>query len=211
MIFSKRMVTIICLIFLGAGPGLAQQDNAQQNHQQKMESSSQKTTELAQVVVSAKKPMNAGADFIDQEKIQLPLVSCNLIDALGSQAGIQLKRSTRSGSDRNQLRMRGFDETRLLIMKDNVSLKRDGSYGNGPVDWGSLSPGSIREIEIYRGACPAKYGNTLGGVINLITNHPSQDPSTQLSLSYGSLDTLSANISHNWQKKYWDGPFLPAI
>jgi outer membrane cobalamin receptor len=84
-------------------------------------------------------------------------------------------------------------------MKDGVTLNRDGSYGNGAVDWSSISPESIEEIEIYRGACPAKYGNTLGGVVNIIGKKPTSDPETTVDASLGNLDTWNTTLSHTWK------------
>jgi outer membrane receptor protein involved in Fe transport len=80
-----------------------------------------------------------------------------------------------------------------------VPLNRDGSYGNGPVDWSVLSSENVERIEIYRGAGPAKFGNTMGGVVNIITRKPSQTPDTVVNTSYGSMDTWDSSIVHSWK------------
>jgi outer membrane receptor protein involved in Fe transport len=36
----------------------------------------------------------------------------------------------------------------------------------------------VKEIEIYRGAGPAKFGNTLGGVVNIVTKEPTETAKT---------------------------------
>ncbi len=158
------------------------------------------TKVLEEIVVTADQENAAARDVIPLEEIQAPQISGSILDAMESQAGVQLIRRSQSGADGGDLRIRGFDETRLIIMKDGVTLNRDGSYGNGPVDWSSISPESIAGIEIYRGACPAKYGNTLGGIVNIIGKEPTLKPETSLSVSYGSLDTLNTTISHSWRK-----------
>lgn len=157
------------------------------------------TEKLEEIVVIGKQNNSAAQDIIPLEDIQVPQISGTLLDTMESQAGVQLIRQSQSGADGGELRIRGFDETRLLIMKDGVTLNRDGSYGNGPVDWSSISPESIEQIEIYRGSCPAKYGNTLGGVVNITGRKPTSDPATTVDISYGSLDTLNTTIAHTWK------------
>ena len=149
----------------------------------------QPVTELEEMTVSAQREDQAIKDVVEKEEIQIPTVSGSVLDALENEAGIQLRRSSASGTEGSKLRLRGFDETRLRITKDGVPLNRDGSYGNGPVDWSILSGENVERIEIYRGAGPAKYGNTLGGVVNIVTKQPTADPETTVSTSYGTLDT----------------------
>ena len=158
------------------------------------------TKDLGEIIVTADQENAAARNVIPLEEIQAPQISGSILDTMESQAGVQLIRRSQTGADGGDLRIRGFDETRLIIMKDGVTLNRDGSYGNGPVDWSSISPESIEGIEIYRGACPAKYGNTLGGVVNIMGKRPTSDPETTLGVSYGSLDTLNTSISHSWKK-----------
>jgi outer membrane receptor protein involved in Fe transport len=156
-------------------------------------------TELEQITVSAGREDRLNKDVVTAEAIQTPRASGSVLDVLGNEAGIQMRRNSLAGSEGSKLRLRGFDETRLRITKDGVPLNRDGSYGNGPVDWSILSTENVERIEIYRGAGPAKFGNTLGGVINIVTQKPTDDPVTVARTSYGSLDTWDSGISHTWK------------
>ncbi|BBO85602.1 hypothetical protein DSCO28_61680 [Desulfosarcina ovata subsp. sediminis] len=157
------------------------------------------TTELEQITVSAERTETLSKDVVTAETIQAPGVSGSVLDALGNEAGIQMRRSSLSGGDGSKLRLRGFDETRLRITKDGVPLNRDGSYGNGPIDWSILSPENVEQIEIYRGAGPAKFGNTLGGVVNIVTRKPTEDPETVARTAYGSHDTWDSSVAHSWK------------
>ena len=162
--------------------------------------SDEPATALEQITVSAEREDSLKKDVVPAKTIQAPGVSGSVLDALGNEAGVQLKRNSLSGSDGSKLRLRGFDETRLIISKDGVPLNRDGSYGNGPVDWSILSGENVERIEIYRGAGPAKFGNTLGGVVNIVTQTPSEKPETVVRTSYGSLNTWDSSVAHSWKK-----------
>lgn len=155
-------------------------------------------TELEQITVSAHRGPVA-KDVIPREEVQAPRVSGSVLDVLGNEAGVQLTRSSLSGSGSGKMRLRGFDETRLRITKDGVPLNRDGSYGNGPVDWSILSGENVEQVEIYRGAGPAKFGNTLGGVVNIVTAKPTEEPETVVRTAYGSMDTWDSSIAHTWK------------
>ena len=162
--------------------------------------SDETATQLEKITVSADRESTLNMDVVPAETIQAPGMSGSVLDVLGNEAGVQLIRSSLSGSDSGKLRLRGFDETRLIISKDGVPLNRDGSYGNGPVDWSILSSENVESIEIYRGAGPAKFGNTLGGVVNIVTKKPTEEPETVMRTSYGSDDTWDSSIAHSWKK-----------
>ena len=136
--------------------------------------------------------------IVPQEEVARPTVGGSVLDALSNQAGVQLLRTSPTNPENGKLRLRGFDESRLRVEVDGVPIQRDGSYGGaGPVHWSTLSTEQVEKIEIYRGAVPAKYGNTLGGVIDIVTKQPSDKPNTVVSSVYGSLDTWDSKISHS--------------
>ncbi|WDP83974.1 MAG: TonB-dependent receptor plug domain-containing protein [Desulfobacter sp.] len=179
------MLSVLFLVLLGSGITLAGETPGKED-----------ITQLGPITVTAERNQAQGTEVVDTDTIQSPRVSGNLIDSLGTLPGVQLKRSGTFGTGTG-LRLRGFDETRLIILKDGVNINRDGSYGNGAVDWSSFGLESAEQIQIYRGSCPARYGNTLGGVIDIKGIAPSPSPAGKVSLSYGSLGTLSAGASHS--------------
>lgn len=143
-----------------------------------------------------KTPTQYVQDIVPQIEIKQPRISGSIIDTLMNKAGVQLRQSAFNSSESGKLRLRGFDETRLKILKDGVPINRDGSYGNGPVDWRILSGDTVERIEIHRGAGPAKFGDTLGGVINIVTRQPDKTPITTASSVFGSLGTWDSKIFH---------------
>ncbi|CAN2040872.1 iron complex outermembrane recepter protein [Candidatus Magnetomoraceae bacterium gMMP-15] len=163
----------------------------------------EKSFTMKEIVVTAPKAEDNIPEYVEdvisQDKISQPSVSDSILNSLGNQAGMQLKRSAIGGSGSSELRIRGFSETRLKILRDGTSIQRDGSYGNGPVDWSILSGEDVERIEIHRGAGSAKFGNTFGGVVNIITKKPSKKPKTKITNVYGKFDTWDSKISHRWK------------
>lgn len=145
--------------------------------------------------------------IVPEEEINIPTMGSSLLDALESKAGVQLRRASPTHSEYSKLRLRGFDETRLRIELNGVPINRDGSYGTGPVCWSILSSEDVERIEIRRGVVPAKYGNTLGGVINIVTKEPTEIPEISVSSIYGSLNTWDTKLVYN--QKY--GPLKWSI
>ena len=190
MTVFKKLAVLFCMTLFFA-PGLYAQEQSPDNKVAK------NVAELEPLVVSAEKTNEAlETETVDLQEIQTPLSSGNILDLMDNKAGIQVRRQSQSGTGSGVLRVRGFDETRLSIRQNGISLNRDGSYGKGAIDWGSFSAQALESIEIFKGACPAKYGNTLGGVVNLVTRQPDTDPFTQINFSMGSLSTLDAGVSH---------------
>ncbi len=112
-------------------------------------------------------------------------------------AGVQLSRQSSAGSDSSKVRIRGLDESRSLILLNGRSLHGAGVYGGYYVDWGSLSLEEVGRVEIIRGAGPAKYGNTLGGVINVVVHEWSDEPRTTVRAAGGNLGTWNAEVAHS--------------
>lgn len=159
----------------------------------------EKAHQLESVVVTAPRTGETPdyvQDTVTEEKIQQPAISGSVLDALSNEAGVQFQRGSLSGTESGKLRLRGFGETRLRVLKDGVAIHRDGSYGNGPVDWSTLSAEEVEKIEIHRGVGPAKFGNTLGGVVNIITRKPDKTPKAKFSSVYGSEDTWDTRLSY---------------
>jgi iron complex outermembrane receptor protein len=73
-----------------------------------------------------------------------------------------------------------------------------------------VSLADIEKVELIRGAGPAKYGNNLGGIMNIVTKKGSKEPETGLHIRGGLIDedareaAWNASISHLGSY----GPFL---
>ncbi|MCI5180064.1 MAG: TonB-dependent receptor [Candidatus Electrothrix sp. AW3_4] len=158
-----------------------------------------KTYEMDEVLVKASraKVPEYVQDVIEEQEVIRPTSGGSVLDVLNNEAGIQFRRSATGNSGGGRVRLRGFDETRLKILVDGVPVRQDGSYGGGSVPWSTLSTENIERIEIHRGAGPAKFGDTLGGVINIIRKKAAEKPETLFSTTYGTFDTWDTKVSHS--------------
>jgi len=115
---------------------------------------------------------------------------------LVDQAGIDVHRTSPGGDKGKGVSIRGFDESRTLILLNGRPLNGSGVMGGDYVDWSSLTLEGVERIEVLRGGKSAEYGNTLGGVINIVTQRAGRKPKTSINLSYGSQNTANGVISH---------------
>jgi vitamin B12 transporter len=95
--------------------------------------------------------------------------------------------------------IRGATASQVLIL---VNGRRINDPQNGQFDLNNLPipKDQIERIEILRGSASALYGaDAMGGVINILTKTPSQDPQMNASVSYGRFDTGQVSLSHRWK------------
>jgi iron complex outermembrane receptor protein len=118
--------------------------------------------------------------------------------------GIDISRSAAGGHSGSAVKLRGFDESRCLILLNGRPLNGAGVMGGDYVDWSSLPIEEIEKVEVMKGAHSAEYGNTLGGVINIITSARSEKKAeTSIKASYGAFSTFFGSLLHrgHWQDK----------
>jgi outer membrane receptor protein involved in Fe transport len=153
--------------------------------------------ELGKVTVTAEgeKPYYVQS-IITEEEVEEARNSGSVDSLLKGEAGVQLSRKSFEGSDSSKILLRGFDESRSLILLNGRNLHGAGVYGGYYVDWSSLSLEEVKRVEITRGAGPAKYGNTLGGVVNIITRDGTEEPGTVLRGTGGSFGTWDVEGSN---------------
>ena len=95
----------------------------------------------------------------------------------------------------------GGYNNRVLILLDGFPILIPNS---GSPDWNSLPLESIQRIEVDNNPASAQYGhNSMGGVINLITDHKGIDKSTILRYSGGANTTGQTSITHRNEKGKW--------
>jgi len=157
----------------------------------------EKPVELGKVIITAKSDVPRRVQsVILTDDVKLGRRSPSVEGLFKDLAGVQLSRKAAAGSDGNKVRLRGFDESRSLILLDGRNLHGAGVYGGYYVDWSSLSLEEIERVDVIRGAGPAKFGNTLGGIVNIVTKEGDEEVKTLANIAGGNMGTWNGEVSH---------------
>ena len=135
--------------------------------------------------------------IIGEENIDQPRISRTVDGLLAGVPGIDMRRTSVGGNTGSEVILRGFDESRYLVLLDGRPVNGSGVFGGEYVDWSSLSTEDIDRVDVTRGAGSAEYGNTLGGTINIITKKGSKKNKIGICSSYGSFNTVYAAASQH--------------
>jgi outer membrane cobalamin receptor len=102
------------------------------------------------------------------------------------------------------LKLRGFEQRDVKILIDGVPSRV--SY-DGSLDLSQIPVDTISQIKVIKGASSVLYGpNTMGGVINIITQKGGDTPYTKLTASFGENATRNYVMNHGGSKgkfNYW--------
>ncbi len=128
-------------------------------------------------------------------------ISRTLDTALERQPGVDIQRIQMIGAalDDESVKIRGLGARRLLLLRDGRLLNSSGVAGGYFIDWTTIPLSSISRIEVVKGVADARYGNTLGGVINLVPRQPQAQPAFEFESGYSSFATSAFNLFHSWK------------
>lgn len=119
---------------------------------------------------------------------------------LSETAGLNIRRFGGLG-DFATVSVRGASSGQVRIYFDDVPLTRARSETVNVADL-PLEP--LQRIEVYRGATPLSVGATaLGGVINLVTKEPTEEPSVSFLAGGGSFGTRQASLTASGRISKW--------
>ena len=113
-------------------------------------------------------------------------------------AGVLITNNGPTGS-LTSANIRGSEAGQVLIMIDG---RRINDAQNAQFDLSNLplTKDEIERIEVLRGGASALYGaDAMGGVINIITKAPTQEPYARVSSSFGRFGTQEYSLSHRWK------------
>ena len=145
-------------------------------------------------------------DVIDSDKIK-SMDKESVSDVLRDIPGVDVQFAHPNGRNVN-ISIRGSSDykpggynNRVLVLLDGFPILIPNS---GSPDWNSLPLESIQRIEVDNSPASAQYGhNSMGGVINLITDHNGTDNNTILRLSGGANTTGQISLTHRKKKGDW--------
>ncbi len=155
-----------------------------------------KTLNIAPIVVTGTRTLQnsfdlpIAIDVVEQEDIQNGQLQMTLSESLIRVPGITAQNRTQQAQD-PQISTRGFGSRSAFgvrgvrVYVDGIPLTMpDGQGQPGVVD---LS--AIKSIEVMRGPFSALYGNSSGGVIQLLTEDAPKTPEVGATVMFGSYDT----------------------
>jgi outer membrane receptor protein involved in Fe transport len=121
--------------------------------------------------------------------------------ALKRQPGIDVQRPQEVGGslDDDSIKIRGFGARRIQVMMDGRTLNTPGTAGAYFIDWTTIPLTNVSEVEVVRGVSDPRYGNTLGGVVNLVTRKPQKEPEVEAQGGAGSHNTRTFHVYHSWK------------
>ncbi|MBR4958741.1 MAG: TonB-dependent receptor, partial [Phascolarctobacterium sp.] len=120
-------------------------------------------------------------------------------ELLRTTAGLQIQARPNSGGNEDlSVKMRGHDSRHYTVLVDGVPQSMSGVMGGGYVNWNAIPLGMVERIEIIKGAKSAAYGQTEGGVINIITKKTANAGEVQFSA--GSNDRRQYTFNYGVQQ-----------
>jgi len=183
---SKHLIVTLLIFGFCLGPclGFGQDQAAEKAKKEKEQEKPVKITEEIQVIGKAPR--------------EVPLATVTTIESttLGQRRPLDLSEAikyapgvtvTVGGKGEYILKLRGIDSGRIALLVDGVPIVEP--YF-GTFDLKTVSSGGIQSLQITKGPSSVLYGpNTLGGIVNVITQRPTPDPRVYLTLSQGNRNT----------------------
>ncbi len=140
---------------------------------------------LEEIVVTDSISSEPAATVVGKETIERGK-NVNIPDVLKNEPDIDLHRRASIGDTADILSIRGLSGDRILLNIDGRPVNAAGVVGGYFIDWGTIPLDNIERIEIIKGGSSAIYGNNaLGGVINVVTQRPTETPTLTFYGNYG--------------------------
>jgi len=116
-----------------------------------------------------------------------------LAEALAEAVGVQVRRFGGLGAF-STVSIRGVPSNQVQFFLDGIPLSR---ARNDVVNLADLPLDVLERIEVYRSTAPVRFGaGAIGGVVNLVTRRPSDQPHTEASAFTGSFGTRKVVLTH---------------
>lgn len=128
------------------------------------------TYNLEEIIIQADSVSKDNADTTVSVKTVSPGKAATIPELLRSSAGIDVHQRAIAGDNQDStIKSWGFDARRYTILLNGRQINSAGVMGGQYVDWTTIPLNTVEKIQIIKGGKSAAHGNTLGGVINIIT------------------------------------------
>jgi outer membrane receptor protein involved in Fe transport len=129
-------------------------------------------------------------------------IGTSLDTALERQPGVDVQRIQEIGTavDDDSIKIRGLGSRRIKVTKNGRLMNTSGVAGGYFIDWTMIPLTNVDRIEVVKGVGDPRYGNILGGIINLVPRRlPTESPATEIQVSTASFQTSSLNLFHAYK------------
>ncbi|MCI0494812.1 TonB-dependent receptor plug domain-containing protein, partial [candidate division KSB1 bacterium] len=157
---------------------------------------------LQEVVVYGKREQVPSSMLIEIDQQQMRAKnSSSVSELLNLEPGLNLTTGYKSETE---TRIRGFRSSDVLVLVDGRPIN-PGYYGK--VDLSMLPLDNLAKITIVKGPASVAYGaNSMGGVINIVTQNGLETPRTVIETKLGDYQFRNLNLNHSRQIgrfNYW--------
>jgi iron complex outermembrane receptor protein len=129
-------------------------------------------------------------------------ISTTVPAALERQPGVDVQRIQEVGTavDDDSIRIRGFGARRIKVARDGRLLNTAGVAGGYFIDWTLIPLSTVDRIEVIKGVGDPRYGNVLGGIVNLVSKKPPEEaPANEVAVTAASFETWRLDAYHAWK------------
>jgi outer membrane receptor protein involved in Fe transport len=125
-------------------------------------------------------------------------IGVTLDTALARQPGVDVQRIQEVGTaaDDDSIKIRGMGARRIKVLRNGRPLNTSGAAGGYFIDWTMIPLNGADRIEVVKGVGDPRYGNVLGGVVNLVSRVLRPEFWTEAQASYASYATSAFNLFH---------------
>jgi outer membrane cobalamin receptor len=194
----KFILFFMLLFFLSASfYFLRAQEEKSQEEKKKEEKTPVITEEILVVGEAPKDRPVSSVTVLDETQIEhvRPL---DLSEAIRYAPGVSVTFGDKSVYT---LKLRGVDSRRIALLVDGVPVYEP-YYST--FDLKTVCADGIDSLKLTRGPSSVLYGaNTLGGIVNVITQRPTGEPTLSLNASYGELNTRNVGLLSGFQLDRW--------
>jgi len=142
-----------------------------------------------------KKDIPASVGIVTQEQIKsLPFITVD--EYLNAVSGLNITRHFGIFYKTGDVCMRGLNRNvHTLLLMDGMPIS---IVDGGAINLNRIKPDEIKRVEVIKGPNSSLYGgNAMGGVVNIITKHPSKLFKGRAELSYGTYNTMGGSLCLN--------------
>jgi len=140
--------------------------------------------DMEEIIISADADRQAVSTSEVNVKIVNPGSVKTVPELLRRISGLNIQMRTSYDNQDSTVKMRGLDAKRYTVLIDGRPMNMSGVMGGSFINWNNIPLDTIERIRIIRGAKSAAHGNTVGGVIHIITKDY-KEPGGQLDVGFG--------------------------